>query len=93
MTINVSLPSEALPAPTCSDCRTRHPAVTYMNAAQVATFTGYSLATVYSYHSRKVLPPAAGRKGGSPRWLACDIGRWLLGAAERPEPGMPTKRA
>lgn len=65
----------------CPSCGFLHPRKPTLVPAEVAYVTAYSLATVYTYHSRGGILPKPVRNGrGNPRWSACAIARWLHGA-------------
>jgi len=64
----------------CPSCGFLHPRKPTLVPSEVAYVTAYSLATVYTYHSRGGILPRPVRNGrGNPRWSACAIARWLHG--------------
>jgi len=78
-TKNVSPPVEpSLALHKCPACGEVHPKRSYIDSATVAWFCSFSLATVYSYNSRHILP-APSKRGGSPRFNSCEVARWLAG--------------
>lgn len=81
MSITPSDPSlPALELIHCPSCGFLHPRKPTLVPAEVAYVTAYSLATVYTYHSRGGILPRPVRNGrGNPRWSACAIARWLHG--------------
>ncbi len=68
----------------CPECKEVHPKLPYIDSATVAWFCSFSLATVYSYRSRHILPEPA-RRAGSPRFNSCEIARWIAGRRKASE--------
>lgn len=76
----------ALPVSLCAACGFDHPkpkgvalpsgVSPFLTPAELATFIGKQLSTVYSEKSRGRLPPPLARPG-NPRWDPCRIATWL----------------
>jgi len=76
----------ALPVSLCAACGFDHPkpkgvalpsgVSPFLTPAELATFIGKRLSTVYSEKSRGKLPPPLARPG-NPRWDPCRIATWL----------------
>lgn len=62
----------------CPTCQGVHPDCFTLTAAGVAWMTNYSIATIYTYSSKGLMPePARRTRGSAPRWTPCAIFQWM----------------
>lgn len=79
----------------CERCGLDHPTKAVLTYPEIASFTRFAVASLYSYHSRGgSMPRPYGRKNGNPKWSSCSIAKWIAGrlTPEEVEPARETPR-